>query len=137
MVSSQRSNPDCSSVSPKSSDLKRCGRCLKATYCSRACQVASWAAHKKQWHRQNYIVSFQLASNDISDPPVERTLSCPANAPFYALHLALQLAFGWATTHSFDFAVLNPDYREPEDMVAFIQRTMQLSQLGGMAASDP
>lgn len=40
------------------------------------------------------------------------------------LHMALQLAFGWATTHSFDFAVANPDYVESEsrDLESFIAR---------------
>lgn len=47
----------------------------------------------------------------ITDPAVVRTLSCPADAPFYALRLALQTAFGWSTTHSFDFAVTDPAYQ--------------------------
>lgn len=40
------------------------------------------------------------------------------------LHMALQLAFGWATTHSFDFDVVNPAYVEPtdDDMAAVIAR---------------
>ncbi|KAK3375625.1 hypothetical protein B0T24DRAFT_488424, partial [Lasiosphaeria ovina] len=90
--------------------LLHCGRCLKAAYCSKACQAAAWPAHKTSCKRRNYIVRIQLAPDDIVDPPVERTVSCPADAPFYALHLALQIIFGWATTHSFDFAVRDPAY---------------------------
>ena len=54
-----------------------------------------------------------------------RTLSCPAEVPFYALHAALQIAFGWAGTHSFDFAVKDPDYvldENPAALMAMIMR---------------
>lgn len=51
------------------------------------------------------------------------------------LHMALQLAFGWATTHSFDFAVVNPAYEEPDpnDMAAIFVRLTQQT----VSASSP
>lgn len=76
------------------------------------------------------------------DPPVIRTLSCPADVTFYHLHLALQTAFNWATTHSFDFAVQDPDYVPPahdgpDGLMQFIQETMAITENGGRAASAP
>jgi hypothetical protein len=62
---------------------------------------------------------------------VERTLSCPAGAPFYALHLALQTAFGWATIHSFDFAVKDRAYVPPADLLAYINQVMEVDGNGG------
>lgn len=51
------------------------------------------------------------------------------------VHMALQLAFGWATTHSFDFAVINPAYEEPDpnDMASIFARITQQS----VSASSP
>lgn len=46
------------------------------------------------------------------------------------LHMALQVAFGWATTHSFDFAVVDPEYREPDDIMAFINRRKAIGVAG-------
>ncbi|KAK0708495.1 mynd domain-containing protein, partial [Lasiosphaeris hirsuta] len=94
---------------PESLQLQLCGGCKKAAYCSQDCQTAAWASHKKNCKRQNYIIEFHLRLSDIVNLPVVCTLSCPADAPFYTLNLALQVAFGWATTHSFDFAVMNPN----------------------------
>jgi hypothetical protein len=62
---------------------------------------------------------------------VVRTLSCPADAVFYHLHLVLQVAFGWATTHSFDFAVLHPDYTPPTNIMDAIRLRMAVDQNGG------
>jgi len=50
-----------------------------------------------------------LDPEHISDPCVSRTLSCPATATFEELHLALQVAFGWASTHSYDFKIKDPN----------------------------
>jgi hypothetical protein len=47
------------------------------------------------------------------DPEVTRSLSCPANATFAELHDVLQIAFGWAGTHAFDFKIRDPN-AEPE-----------------------
>ncbi|RYP79594.1 hypothetical protein DL769_002904 [Monosporascus sp. CRB-8-3] len=44
------------------------------------------------------------------------TLSCPADAPFFALHTALQIAFGWAHTHSFGFAAMTMNKNPGEAM---------------------
>ncbi|KAL2193294.1 mynd domain-containing protein, partial [Corynascus similis CBS 632.67] len=118
-------NPSCAqaaAASPISSNnLRLCSRCRATRYCSQECQRACWPSHKRQCRRQNYIIKFQLCPEDIADPPVERTLSCPADAPFYLLHLALQTAFGWATTHSFDFAIRDLDYRPPTDIADFLR----------------
>lgn len=109
-----------------SSSLRRCARCRKAAYCSTKCQSAAWPSHKEGCIRPNYIIKFHLAPKDITNPPVTRTLSCPALAGFYALHLALQTAFGWATTHSFDFAVMDPDFREPTDLMELLNRHLAI-----------
>ncbi|KAK4442279.1 plasmid p 4b orf-3 family protein [Podospora aff. communis PSN243] len=103
--------------------------------------AAAWPSHKASCKRRNYIIKFDLHPEHITSPPVSRTLSCPADAPFYTLHMALQVAFGWATTHSFDFAGVDPDF-DPDaagmDLLAMIQQRMRLDQNGGMpAASDP
>ncbi|KAK3291459.1 MM3350-like domain-containing protein [Chaetomium fimeti] len=119
--------------------LLLCSRCRATRYCSQTCQAACWASHKRQCRRLNYIIKFRLAPAHITDPRVERTLSCPANAPFYALHLALQTAFGWATTHSFDFAVKDPAYVPPPpgDLLAHVQQIMAVDGRGERPASAP
>ncbi|KAJ6437586.1 transposase [Purpureocillium lavendulum] len=91
---------------------------------------AAWPSHKGGCVRPNYIIEFHLAPAQIANPPVTRILSCPAQAVFYMLHLALQTAFGWATTHSFDFAVVDPDYREPEDIMEIISRRTAMGPTG-------
>ncbi|PHH91991.1 hypothetical protein CDD83_9438 [Cordyceps sp. RAO-2017] len=118
-----------------SASLRRCSRCRRAAYCSRECQTAAWPAHKGGCVRPNYIVKFHLAPAEITGPAVTRTLSCPANAVFYMLHMALQTAFGWATTHSFDFAVLDPDYREPDNIMDVMSRQMAARHPSGMGLS--
>lgn len=92
---------------------KLCMRCKETTYCTKEYQRDAWPFHKINCRPQNYILKFQLHPGKIVNPPVERTLSCPAHFSFYDLHQALQTAFGWATTHSFDFAVLDPEYKPP------------------------
>lgn len=42
------------------------------------------------------------------DPPIHRTLSCPSTATFEDLHRALQVAFSWANTHTYDFKIKDP-----------------------------
>lgn len=37
-----------------------------------------------------------------------RTLSCPARAKFSDLHKALQIAFAWSSTHTYDFKIKDP-----------------------------
>jgi hypothetical protein len=55
----------------------------------------------------------KLAPGCIVDPPVTRTLSCPAAASFLDLHKALQVAFGWASTHTFDFKIKDLNAKPP------------------------
>ena len=90
--------------------LLKCGRCKGVSYCSKKCQTDDWLSHKISCKRPNYILEFHLCPDHISDPPVKRTLSCPAEATFAKLHIALQSAFGWATTHLYEFAVRGPNY---------------------------
>jgi hypothetical protein len=100
-------NHDCA-ASAGTSTLYRCGRCRNAIYCSRECQTASWPSHKSKCKRQNYIIEFHLCPGVITDPPVIRTLSCPAKATWVQLHQALQIAFQWVGIHCYDFTVDDP-----------------------------
>ncbi|KAI2616514.1 MM3350-like domain-containing protein [Hypoxylon sp. NC1633] len=123
-------NPICDKT-PESTALKQCSRCKTTSYCSQECQALSWPTHKMFCRRQNYIIKFHLMPDKITNPPVFRTISCPANALFYHLHMALQVAFGWATTHSFDFAIANPDFKPPTNRMEY----MMWNRPG--AATDP
>ncbi len=96
---------------PGSASLRNCSRCHKVAYCSHECQSAAWPTHKGTCVRANYVIKYHLAPKDIKNPAVVRTLSCTPYATFYMLHMALQTAFEWSTTHSFDFAVKDPDFR--------------------------
>jgi hypothetical protein len=109
-------NAECPNPPDETKELLFCGRCRDAGYCSKACQEATWPTHKTTCRRYNYIIEFQLHPDDIQNPAVSRTLSCPADATFQTLHLALQGAFGWARAHCFDFVVLVPRCEEPADM---------------------
>jgi hypothetical protein len=102
-----------------------CSRCRKTRYCSQACQTAAWPSHKGVCRRQNYILKFHLHPDRITDPPVVRVLSCPADLPFLFLHMALQTAFGWTNTHSFDFTVKDPTYALPDDPMELYMRQSQ------------
>ncbi|EFX04015.1 mynd domain containing protein [Grosmannia clavigera kw1407] len=123
MASQQCGNSSCTKGAA-SAALKACSRCRKVGYCSRECQTVAWTTHKTSCRRQNYIVKFHLSPGNITNPEVVRTLSCPADTSLYHLHVALQVAFGWATTHSFDFAVKDPSYREPDNVMDVIKRKM-------------
>lgn len=103
-------NSKCRQCSKSSESLHKCGRCKIACYCSKECQAAHWPTHKTKCRRPNYLLHFHLCPDDIDDPPVTRTLACPATATFDELHLALQIAFNWANTHAYDFAVRDPTY---------------------------
>ncbi|KAI0456668.1 MM3350-like domain-containing protein [Xylaria acuta] len=114
-------NPSCSHLSDNTTALQNCARCRKEAYCSKECQAAQWSTHKQTCRRPNYVIRFQVCPGHIKNPAVARVLSCPADATFYDLHLALQTAFGWATTHSFDFGVLDPEYSPSQDWDSMFQ----------------
>jgi hypothetical protein len=80
------------------------------------CQKQDWPTHKKDCRAQNYILEVKLLQARIVDPPVTRTLSCPAAATFMDLHEALQVAFGWASTHTFDFKIKDPNATPPPEL---------------------
>ncbi|KAI1807292.1 MM3350-like domain-containing protein [Daldinia bambusicola] len=80
----------------------------------------------------NYIVKFDLSPREITNPPVSRTLSCPADASFYQLHKALQIAFGWATTHAFEFEASRP--RPPFPLHPRFQQHPAAAAAAGSAA---
>ncbi|KAK4096805.1 hypothetical protein N658DRAFT_527479 [Parathielavia hyrcaniae] len=103
-------------------NLLLCSRCRKTRYCTPGCQAAAWPSHKRTCRRPNCILKFHLHPERITDPPVVRTLSCPADMPFVLLHMALQIAFGYAATHSFDFAVKDPAYALPDDPFETVMR---------------
>ena len=93
------------------------------------CQKADWESHKRVCKRQNYLLQVQLTPGEIVNPQITRTLSCPAGATFQEFHEALQIAFGWATTHTYDFKVKDPvaeaeadAFEMAEDMTAYISR---------------
>jgi hypothetical protein len=129
-------NAECPNPPDETKDLLLCGRCRDVSYCSRACQEATWPTHKTTCRRENYVIEFQLDPDDIQNPAVSRTLSCPADATFQKLHLALQGAFGWARAHCFDFVVLDPNYEEPADMASDIRRMMSAMMGPGLSDSD-
>jgi hypothetical protein len=79
------------------------------------CQKQDWSAHKKDCRAENYILEVKLIPDRIVDPPVTRILSCPAAASFMDLHEALQVAFGWASTHTFDFKIKDPNAEPPPE----------------------
>ncbi|KAF2180838.1 hypothetical protein K469DRAFT_672320 [Zopfia rhizophila CBS 207.26] len=109
-----------------STTLRACARCKDTFYCSKDCQAKNWDAHKSNCKRPNYMLKFHLCPDEISDPEVTRTLSVPATATFAALHEALQISFGWANTHAYDFAWHDPDYEEPDfDIADYIRSTME------------
>ena len=133
--SSKKEESQCSQCQiPQSllgSQLKHCAKCHTASYCSKDCQAAHWPQHKALCKRQNYILKFCLCPDEITDPPVTRTLSCPASASFADLHEALQIAFGWTGQHSYDCSVLNSEctnYTEDDEIV---EMARMLADKGG------
>ncbi|KAH6646856.1 hypothetical protein BKA67DRAFT_492296, partial [Truncatella angustata] len=69
------------------------------------CQAAHWPQHKLSCKSENFILKICLCPTELTDPPIHRTLSCPANATFASLHTAIQTAFEWANNHCYDFVV--------------------------------
>lgn len=72
------------------------------------CLKADLRTHEKDCKRQNYILKIDLHPRFITDPPISRTLACPANATFAALDFAIIVAFDWANIHSSSFDVFDP-----------------------------
>ncbi|ORY11905.1 plasmid pRiA4b ORF-3-like protein-domain-containing protein [Clohesyomyces aquaticus] len=107
--------PSTSTSSSPKLQLSKCSRCKAKWYCSEACQIADWDAHRPACKRPNYILQFNLVPDIIRDPAVFRTLSVPATTTFAKLHNALQVAFGWANTHGYDFAWADPAYDSDEN----------------------
>ncbi|KAL7621064.1 hypothetical protein AAE478_008376 [Parahypoxylon ruwenzoriense] len=95
----------CAVCGREEAKLLKCGRCLSRIYCSSHCQAQDWPTHKAECRRQNYILEVDLHPRFITNPRISRTLSCPATAKFSELHQVLQIAFGWASTHLYDFDV--------------------------------
>lgn len=132
-----------------SQPLKRCAKCLKALYCSQECQRTDWPSHKRfcisraeeeAASAENYELKVQLRPGDIDNPAIWRTLSCPAVATFEQLHRALQIAFGWATTHTYDFRVKDSDYKpeeHEEDEATMIQRLTAAFHRGRQSHNAP
>ena len=54
---------------------------------------------------RNYILKIDL--QEVTDPPVSRTLSVPPTTTFHKLHYAIQIAFGWHNAHLYHFQVIN------------------------------
>ncbi len=88
--------------------------------------------------RQNYLLSIHLEPNEITNPAVKRTLSCPATTTFYELHEAIQVAFGWSTTHTFDFKTIDPNApREEDEDANESMMNMIRSMTPGMQSTAP
>ncbi|TVY62928.1 Zinc finger MYND domain-containing protein [Lachnellula suecica] len=130
----------CNIIEAEDRKLLACARCKKTKYCGKDCQSEDWEAHKKDCKAQNYILKVDLEPEEITNPRVSRTLSSPANATFDQLHRALQTAFGWASTHTYNFKIKDPNV-EPQplpDLMSFItQRVAQdTAQNNGMPMPD-
>ncbi|KAH0149611.1 hypothetical protein KCU67_g10993, partial [Aureobasidium melanogenum] len=84
--------------------LVTCGRCGNRKYCGVACQRKDWPTHKHSCQpkkQPSWILKITIP--DSRDPQIWRTLVCPDGATFQELHYAIQIAFGWAAAHSYDF----------------------------------
>ncbi|KAK5120574.1 hypothetical protein LTR85_006230 [Meristemomyces frigidus] len=58
-------------------------------------------------------------------------------ATFHQLHEALQVAFGWASTHTYDLNVLDPEFDTTQDDSADAMVNMIRQMTQGTSASDP
>ncbi|KAH8674598.1 MM3350-like domain-containing protein [Tricladium varicosporioides] len=106
----------CSAAETSNRKLLYCGRCKQTKYCSKSCQQEDWKGHKRSCKAQNYLLKVDLYPEEIRDPSISRTLSCPANANFDQLHDALQEAFGYTNIHTYDFKIKDPN-AEPEPVL--------------------
>lgn len=78
------------------------------------CQKADWSTHKTICKAPSYLLKITLCPGHINDPEITRTLNCPSSATFAQLHLAIQIAFRWASTHSYDFQARDPDTKDDQ-----------------------
>ncbi|KAF2842861.1 hypothetical protein M501DRAFT_918381, partial [Patellaria atrata CBS 101060] len=69
--------------------------------------------------------------------PVNRTLSCPSRATFADLHHALQIVFGWAKTHTYDFKIKDPDYGDARAREHFSHQIDSYAPIQMRAESPP
>ncbi|ORY67336.1 uncharacterized protein BCR38DRAFT_337122, partial [Pseudomassariella vexata] len=69
-----------------------------------------WRSYKYVCTASNFVRKTRLCPNEITDLPIWHTLSCPANTSFDTLHSAIQVFFGQARTHCYDFVVNDPTH---------------------------
>ncbi|KAK6086582.1 ser thr protein phosphatase family protein [Seiridium cupressi] len=120
---------NCSDTADNGKTLSLCARCKTTVYCGRECQAADWPKHNPFCKADNYILRIHLCPTEITNPPIWRTLSCPATASFVALHNAIQAAFGWVDNHCYDFVVKDPnaDHSLPTDLAAVVSSLGRIS----------
>src|SRR5271170_4016557 len=72
------------------------------TELSRVTTMATTISQTTTMAEPNYILRIEVKY----DPVVWRTLSVPTTITFEKLHFAIQIAFGWANAHLYQFLVL-------------------------------
>ncbi|KUJ09650.1 uncharacterized protein LY89DRAFT_740729 [Mollisia scopiformis] len=112
----------CAACSKAESDLVRLLSCARCT----ECQATHWPMHRSECKAPNYLLRISLFPSEIQNPSVTKTLSCPSSATFSGLHEAIQTAFGWAGTYTYDFKIKDPNAEpEPEfDLTTYMARRM-------------
>ncbi|MCJ1230653.1 hypothetical protein MMC12_007327 [Toensbergia leucococca] len=66
--------------------------------------------------RQNYVLKLHLRPKGITNPPIIRILSCPADKSFHQLHQAIQIAFDWSANHTYDYTVGKSSIGDPSEL---------------------
>lgn len=83
--------------------------------------------HKEHCQRPAYLLKFQVNPREITDPPVWRTLYVPSDTTFRKLHAALQVAFSWSGTHSYEFHVHDDNAKlQNVDLMSIIKQRMKM-----------
>ena len=57
-----------------------------------------------------YLIRVTLS--DVDDPPIQRVLRVPKTISLHQLHAILQIAFGWASTHMYEFRLYDDEDSE-------------------------